>query len=134
MDGQFLLQAFLEMPPDIYGKTKWLDIFNKCLKNYPESISQIVMPCVKSFRLLFLDLFLIHPADLQSRPVVIIVFAQVVRTYVSKSSEKKAIFKRKQISPLARLWVWPSGSFMTPVLFIFISSFSLKIVLLHDHY
>ena len=51
---------------------------------------------------------LIHSADPQSLPVGIIVFAHVVRTNKTK---------RKQCSLLARLWIWPSGSLMTPVLY-----------------
>ena len=55
---------------------------------------------------------LIHSADPKSRLVGIIVFAHVVRPHLfSKSS------KTKQCSLLARMWVWPSGSLMTPVLF-----------------
>ena len=48
----------------------------------------------------------------QSRSVVIIVFAHV-RPYFSKQN------KWKQCSLLARLWVWPRGSLMTPVLQVF---------------
>ena len=64
-------------------------------------------------------LILIHEADPQSRPVVIIVFAHVVLSSVRPSVptfQNKTNFKRKQCSLLARLWVWPSGSLMTPVL------------------
>ena len=64
--------------------------------------------------------FLIHEADPQARPVVINVFAHVVRSHVSLSIP---LFKTKQNSSennvrciLARLWVCPSGSLMTPVL------------------
>ena len=49
---------------------------------------------------------LIHEADPQSRLVVIIVFAHFVRPHFSKQNK------------LERLWVWPSGSLMTPVLFV----------------
>ena len=67
---------------------------------------------IVSFRLL------IHWADLQSWSVVIIVFAHVVctsvRPHFSKSSKTKQII-RKKYSLLARLWVWPRGSLMTPV-------------------
>ena len=53
---------------------------------------------------------LIHQADPQSRPVVI-VFAHV------RSFQNKTNFKRKQCLQLAiGLWVWLSGSLMTPVL------------------
>ena len=45
---------------------------------------------------------LIHEADPQSRPVVIIVFAHVVRLSVL-TFQNKTNFKRKQCSPLARL-------------------------------
>ena len=64
---------------------------------------------------------LIHKADPQSRPVVIIVFAHVVRSYFVRTSfpifQNKTNFKQKQCSLLARLWVWPTGSLMTPDLF-----------------
>ena len=66
---------------------------------------------------------MIHEAYPQSRPVVIIVFANVVLSCARLSvrpsvptTQNKANFKRKQCSLLARLWVWPSGSLMTPVL------------------
>ena len=57
--------------------------------------------------------------------VVIIVFAHVIRSYVRPSvrphfSQNKTNFKRKQCSLLARRWVWPSGSLMTPALFLFV--------------
>ena len=62
---------------------------------------------------------LIHEADPHSRPVVIIVFAHIVRpSPLFKIYQNKTNFKRKQCSLLARLWVWPSGSLMTPVLSI----------------
>ena len=60
---------------------------------------------------------LIHSANPQSRPEGIIVFTHVVRPSVP-------LFKTNQISSennvllLARLWVWSSGSLMTPVLFV----------------
>ena len=57
-------------------------------------------------------LILIHSAAPQSRPVGIIVshmFHTHVRPHVSKWSETK---QRKQ---LVRLWIWPSGSLITPV-------------------
>ena len=63
-----------------------------------------------------MDFVLIHEADPQSRPVVIIVFAHIVRTSVP-TFQNKTNFKRKQSSLLANLWVYPSGSLMTPVLF-----------------
>ena len=40
-----------------------------------------------------------------------------VRTSVP-TFQNKTNFKRKQCSLLAILWVWPSGSLMTPVLFV----------------
>ena len=62
--------------------------------------------------------------DPRGRPVVIIIFAHVVRSYVRPyirpsvpTFQNKTNFKRKQRSPLARLWVWRGGSLMTPVLF-----------------
>ena len=82
---------------------------------------------------LFVEI-LIHEADPESRPVVIIVFAHVVRSYVRQyvrpsvpTFQNKMNFKRKQCSLLARLWVWPSGSLITPVLFNFIFIASLRI-------
>ena len=57
---------------------------------------------------------LIHSAYPQSRMIVIIVFAHVVRTYVPTF---QTLAKQNKCSLLARLWVWPSGSLMTPVLF-----------------
>ena len=57
--------------------------------------------------------------DPQSRPVVIIVFSTCrpsVPTFQNKTD-----FKRKQCSLLARLWVWPSGSLMTHVLYPLVS-------------
>ena len=68
-------------------------------------------------------IFLIHEADPQSGRVVIIVFAHVARSYVRPSPfQNKTNFKRKQCSLLAKLWVWPGGSLMTPVLFCFFLS------------
>ena len=61
--------------------------------------------------------FLIHEADPQSRPVVIIVSAIVVRPS-DPTFENKANFKRKQCLLLAILWVWPSGSFFFPSHFL----------------
>ena len=65
---------------------------------------------------------LIHSADPQSWSVVIILFAHVVRMSVIRrpsTFQYKTNFKWKQCSLLAmaRLWVCPSGSLMTPVLF-----------------
>ena len=40
--------------------------------------------------------------------------------------QNKSNFKRKPWSPLARLWVWPRGSFMTPVLFTAVVTASIK--------
>ena len=68
-----------------------------------------------------IQLLLIHSADPQPRPVVIIVSKHVFRSYVRPSVPKfqnKTNFKRKQRSLLVRLCVWQSGSLMTPVLFI----------------
>ena len=62
---------------------------------------------------------LIHSADPQSRPIVIIVFAHVVRPFVP-TFQNETNFKRKQWSLLARLWVWPSGSLKTPSLAFFV--------------
>ena len=67
------------------------------------------------------DSLLIYEADPQLWPVVIIVFAHVVRSYVSPSVptfQNKTNFKRN-CTLLARQWVWPSGS---PVLFSLFSS------------
>ena len=50
---------------------------------------------------------------IQSWPVGIIVFAHVIRPYFLNLAK---LNNRKQCSLLARLWVWPSGSLMTPVL------------------
>ena len=73
--------------------------------------------CFKNYATLFISCTIIDPLG---RPtvtaVVIIVFAHVVGPHFSKSLSKQN--KRKQCSLLARLWVWPSGSLMTPVLFI----------------
>ena len=62
---------------------------------------------------------MIHEVDPQSRLLVIIDFAHVVLSYVRPSvptSQNKTNFQLKQWSLLARLWVWPSGSLMKPVL------------------
>ena len=61
---------------------------------------------------------LIHSADPQSRPVVIIV---IIKQYLYKTIIViiKQISSEKQCSPLARLWVWPSGSLMTPTCLVF---------------
>ena len=64
---------------------------------------------------------LIHSANPQSRPVGIIVFEHVVHTYVRVRPHFSNLAKqnnRKQCSLLARLWVWPSGSLMTSVLYL----------------
>ena len=58
---------------------------------------------------------LIHSANPQSRPVVITVFAHAVRPSIRPHFSNLAKqCNRKQWSLLARLWVWPSGSLMTP--------------------
>ena len=60
---------------------------------------------------------LIHSANPQSRLVGIIVFAYVVRPSVRPHFSNLAKQNnRKQCLLLAWLWVWPSGSLMTPVL------------------
>ena len=60
---------------------------------------------------------LIHSANPKSWPVGIIVFAHVVRPSVRPHiSNLEKHNNRKQFSLLAWLWVWPSGSLMTPVL------------------
>ena len=62
---------------------------------------------------------LIHSANPKSRPVGIIILAHVVRPYVRPSSlfkSRKTQNNRKQCSLPGWLWVWPSGSLMTPVL------------------
>ena len=64
------------------------------------------------FYLKQVSFLLIHEADPQSRPVVIIVFVHVVRPSVPTFQNKTNV-TRKQCSLLARLWVWPSGSLMT---------------------
>ena len=62
---------------------------------------------------------LIHLANPQSRLVGIIVFAHFVRPSVRPHFSNLAKQNnRKQCSLLARQWVWPSGSLMTPVLFL----------------
>ena len=40
--------------------------------------------------------------------------------------QNKTNFKRKQCSLLARLWAWPSGSLMTPVLYIWLHNIVAK--------
>ena len=63
---------------------------------------------------------LIHEADPLSRPVMIIVFAHDVRSYVSPyvpTFQNKTNYKWKPWSLLSRLWVWPSGSLMTSLLY-----------------
>ena len=86
--------------------------------------------CIK--RTNFFLFSLIHEANPQSRPVVIIVLAYVVRSYVRQyvhpsvpTFQNQTNFKRKQCLLMARLWVWPSGSLMTSVLF-FLSFLSQK--------
>ena len=78
--------------------------------------------------------FFIHSADSRSRPVVITIFTHLVRTrtspLISKSSKTKQISSENQGNNLyywrlARLWVWSSGSWMTAVLFCFLSRRSL---------
>ena len=67
--------------------------------------------------LIFSWTFLIHSTNPQSRPVVIIVFSHV-RPYVHPHFSNIAKQNnRQQLSLLARLWIWPSGSLMTPVSF-----------------
>ena len=78
--------------------------------------------------ILLLQSILIHSANPKSRPVGIIVFAHVVcsslRPYVRPHfSNLEKQNNRKQWSLLEWLWVWPSGSLMTPVLFHFIFEF-----------
>ena len=67
-----------------------------------------------------LKTLLIYSANPKSRPVRIIVFAHVVRTYVyvrtSLLFKSRKQNNRKQYSLMAWLWVWPCGSLMTPVL------------------
>ena len=62
---------------------------------------------------------MIHSANPKSRPVGIIVFAPVVCPSVRPhfSNLEKQNF-RKQCSLMAWLWIWPSGSLMTPGLCI----------------
>ena len=67
-----------------------------------------------------IEIILIHEADPQSQPVVIIVSAHVVRSSPLIKNHAKTI------SRLARLWVWPSGSLMKAVLFL-LYSFSISI-------
>ena len=61
---------------------------------------------------------LIYSANQQSRPVGIIVFTHVVRPHFSILSKQN----NKACSLLARLWVWPRESLMTPVLSYFVLS------------
>ena len=69
-----------------------------------------------NFPTLMFLLYLIHSADPQSRPVVIIASAHVVhpsvRPHFSKSSKTNQNSSAKQCSLLARQWVWPGGSLM----------------------
>ena len=51
---------------------------------------------------------------------MIIVFPLSVRPHFSKSNKTKQISSQKQYSLLARLWCWPNGSLVTPVLFSFL--------------
>ena len=64
---------------------------------------------------------LIHEADPQSRPLVIIVFAYVVRTYVRPyvrlHFSKPNKFQAKTMSATGEVVGWPSGSLMAPVLY-----------------
>ena len=75
--------------------------------------------CFEYFHIFF-RCFLIHSANPKSRPVGTIVFGHVrpsVRTYVRPNfSNLEKQNNRKQCSLLAWLWVLPSGSLMTPVL------------------
>ena len=68
----------------------------------------------------FVD-FLIHEANPQSRPGVIVVFAHVARPSVRPSVRPRGpLFKTQQISSennVCYWWIWPSGSLMTPVFF-----------------
>ena len=64
--------------------------------------------------------FLIHSANPKSQPVGIFVFAHVVRPYVRPHFSSLEKSNRKQHSLLAWLWVWPSGSLITPVLLSFV--------------
>ena len=63
---------------------------------------------------------LIHSANPKSWPVGIIVFAHVVypsvRPHFSNLEKQN---NRQQCSLLAWLWVWSSGSLMTPVLWMY---------------
>ena len=63
-----------------------------------------------------IEIFKIDPRGrpIVTRPVVIIVFAHVVRP--SPLFKTKQISSEKQCPLLAVMWVWPSGSLMTPVL------------------
>ena len=64
-----------------------------------------LLSCFSSF---YRRNFLIHSANPKSRPVRIIVFAHVFKSRKTK--------QQKTSSLLSWLWVWPSGSLMTPVL------------------
>ena len=74
---------------------------------------------------------MIHEANPQSQPEVITIFAHVVRPYVPtfQNLAKQNKFQVK----LAGLWVWPSGSMMTPVLLFYyfkaIENFSARVLL-----
>ena len=77
-----------------------------------------------------LKILLIHSANPKSRPVGIIVLAHVVRTYVRPHFSNVARQNnRKQCSLLVWLWVWLSGSLMTPVLYFGLATKIIKEVL-----
>ena len=88
------------------------------LDNFPVFFHHMHSSQQPSMHLPFLAEKLIHQADPQLRPVVIIVSAYVVYpSPLFKIQQNKTNFKRKQCSILARLLVWPSGSLMTPVFY-----------------
>ena len=72
----------------------------------------------QKFQLLRLSQGLSILIDPQGRPTVTAGSDHYFRTSSVRPhlSQNKTNFKRKQYPPLARLWVWPSGSLMTPVL------------------
>ena len=71
-----------------------------------------------------INLLLIHMARPKSRPVVIIVSAHV---RPSPLFTKQTNFKQKNVRYWRDLWVRPSGSLMTPVLYLFPAKNSIAI-------
>ena len=88
----------------------------------------------------YFHLKLIHSANPKSRPVGIIGFSHVVRPSPLFKSRKTK--QQKTLLLLGWLWVWPSGSLMTTVLFVLFCEIlksgdgrmtCVKIVITSDH-